>query len=154
MIEDWKDYKSGKATKSEAGQDLTNPGLPVLNDQDEYVFQLQKVILKRAVDGFKSGEKVDKFYTTWKEEKTGNILMMSFRVDRLRFNLNNQKFQTPVLTFFSKIGIPIREGEEPVWQSLFIEGMRIRGRVQPVTKDGKVTGGYRMEIATIRKYMV
>jgi hypothetical protein len=138
MTEDWKNYKSGKATKAVAGQDLTNPGLPVLNDQDEYIFQLQKVILKRAVEGFKAGEKVDKFYTTWKEETTGNILMMSFRVDKLRF----------------KIGIPIREGDEPVWQSLFIEGMRIRGRVQPVTKDRKTTGGYRMEIATVRKYMV
>jgi hypothetical protein len=154
MTEDWKNYKSGKATKAVAGQDLTNPGLPVLNDQDEYIFQLQKVILKRAVEGFKAGEKVDKFYTTWKEETTGNILMMSFRVDKLRFNLDNPKFQTPVLTFFSKIGIPIREGDEPVWQSLFIEGMRIRGRVQPVTKDRKTTGGYRMEIATVRKYMV
>jgi hypothetical protein len=99
MTEDWKNYKSGKATKAVAGQDLTNPGLPVLNDQDEYIFQLQKVILKRAVEGFKAGEKVDKFYTTWKEETTGNILMMSFRVDKLRFNLDNPKFQTPGFRF-------------------------------------------------------
>jgi hypothetical protein len=154
MSEDWKNYKSGAAIKADGGQDLTNPGLPVLNDQDEYVFRLETVILKRQVEGFKAGEKVDKFYTTWKEEKTGNVLMISFRVDKLRFNPDNPKFQTPVLTFFSKIGIPIREGEEPVWQTLFIEGMRIRGRVQPVTKDGKATGGYRMEIPTLRKYQV
>lgn len=154
MSEDWKSYKSGAAVKAEQGQDLNNPGLKPLNDQDEYVFQLEKVILKRAVDGFKAGEKVDKFYTTWKEEITGNMLMISFRVDKLRYNQDNPKFQTPVLTFFNKIGLPIAEGTEPVWQTLFIEGMRIRGRVQPVTKDGKPTGGYRMEIATVRKYQV
>lgn len=154
MTEDWKNYKSGAAIKAEAGQDLTNPGLPVLNDQDEYVFRLEKVNLKKQVPGFKAGEKVDKFHTTWKEEKTGNVLMMSFRVDKPRINLDNPKFQTPVLTFLNKIGLPVREGEEPIWGNLFIEGMRIRGRVQPVTKDGKPTGGYRMEIATVRKYQV
>ena len=154
MSDDWKNYKSGVAVKAEAGGDPNNPGLPALNDQDEYVFRLDKVILKKQVPGFKAGEKVDKFYTTWKEENTGNVLMMYFRVDKLRFNLDSPKFQTPVLTFFSKIGIPIREGEEPIWGNLFIEGMRIRGRVQPVTKDGKPTGGYRMEIATVRKYQV
>ena len=154
MSDDWKNYKSGAAVKAEAGGDLNNPGLPALNDQDEYVFKLEQVILKKQVPGFKAGEKVDKFYTTWKEEKTGNVLMMSFRVDKPRINLDNPKFQTPILTFFSKIGLPIQEGTEPVWQTLFIEGMRIRGRVQPVTKDGKPTGGYRMEIATVRKYQV
>lgn len=154
MSGDWKNYKSGAAVKGEAGSDLNNPGLPALNDQDEYVFRLEKVILKKDVAGFKSGEKVDKFYTTWKEEKSGCILMMGFRVDKLRFSLDNPKFQTPVLTFFGKIGVPIREGEEPIWGNLFIEGMRVRGRVQPVTKDGKPTGGYLLEIATLRKYQV
>lgn len=152
MSGDWKNYKSGAAVKAEAGHDLKNPGLSPLNDQDEYVFKLEKVSLKTDVDGFKPGEKVDKFYTTWKEEKTGNVLMMGFRVDKPRFNPDSPKFQSPVLTFFSKIGIPIREGEEPIWGNLFIMGMRVRGRVQPVTKDGKPTGGYLMEIATLRKY--
>jgi hypothetical protein len=53
MSDDWKNYKSGAAINADGGQDLNNPGLPILNDQDEYIFQLQKVILQRAVEGFK-----------------------------------------------------------------------------------------------------
>ena len=151
--ESWQNYKSPSPREAKQGQDLTNPGLAPLNDQDEYVFALERVTLKTGVESsFKKGEHQDKFYTLWKEEATGNILMVNFRVDKLIYNTKSPKFQTPVLTFFQKIGLPIPEGVEPNWGNLFIKGMRIRARVLPQMASGKPTGGYNMELATVRKF--
>ena len=151
---DWRNYKSPAAKQAKPGEDLKNPGKAPLNAVDEYVFILDKVTLKQHVEGFKKGEQVDKFYTLWKEEKTGNAVMVGFRVDKLVYNYKSPRFQSPVLTFFEKIGIPIKEGVEPNWGNLFIEGMRIRGRVVCVKDDnGSPTGQYNLDLATCRRFM-
>ena len=150
----WQNYKSPAAKQAQQGQDLTNPGLPALNGDDEYVFQLERVTLKQNVENaYNKGETQDRFYTLWKEEKTGNVVMIAFRVDKLVYNSHSPKFQTPVLTFFQKLGIPIPEGTEPNWGNLFIHGMRIRARVNPRMENGKPIGSYNLEIATVRRYL-
>ena len=151
--ENWQSYKSPSPREAKQGLDLNNPGLPVLNGEDEYVFVLERVTLKTGVESpFKKGEVQDKFYTLWKEEGTGNAVMVNFRVDKLVYNSKNTKFQSPALTFFQKIGMAIPEGTEPNWGNLFIKGMRIRARVLPQMQNGKPTGGYNLEIATVRRY--
>ena len=150
----WQNYKSPAAKEAQQGQDLNNPGLTPLNAEEEYVFQLERITLKTDVENnYKKGETQDRFYTLWKEEKTGNVVMVAFRVDKLVYNSKSPKFQSPVLTFFQKIGLPIPEGTEPNWGNLFIHGMRIRARVLPRMQNNKPTGGYNLELATVRRYM-
>jgi hypothetical protein len=155
-VPSWQTYKSTPPKANE----LSNPDLPKLNDQDEYVWALQRVSLKQDVPkpGAKAanGENCDLFYTIWQEEGTKNLLMVKLRVDQLGDGwkrAKTQKFERGIVQFFDRIGLPITEGKAPDFGNLFIMGMRFRGRVDVGLTDGKPNGYYHLNIATVRRYM-
>lgn len=145
-------YKSKVVQGTE--NDLENKDLPFLDAETEYTFRLDKRHLKCNVAGFKPGSIIDKLFTLWLEEKTGNLLMQGFRIDVVSHNADDPTYQSPVVTFFQKIGLPLDPAKTPNWGNLFIVGMRIKARVLPVLdKDGKPTGVYRLDLASVRRFM-
>jgi hypothetical protein len=151
---DWQSYESTPPKPSE----LANANMQGLDDQTEYVWALQRVSLKRDVPKnvrSPNGETCDVFYTVWQEEKTKNLIMIRFRVDHLGNGwkrAKNPKFERGIVQFFDRIGTPIDEGKVPSFGSLFIMGMRFRGRVDIGLTDGIPNGYYHLNMPTIRRF--
>ena len=136
-----------------------NKGKSQLDRQEEYIFELMERRLLRGAAGFNNGKKVDKILCEWREINTGNIVVNSFRLDSPTWNDKSPELQSPILTFFDNIGMPIPKDPEMVkrqgfWGSKFILTMRIRARVLP-GKDGNgevVPGKYKLDLGTVRQY--
>jgi len=153
--DDWTSYKSTPPKP----KDLANPGLPGLNDQDEYVWELLRISLGMGVqkpgNRNQNGDTCDLFYTVWQEEKTKNLMMVNLRVDGLGEGWKRAKtvkFERGIVQFFDRIGIPLAEGKSPDFGSLFIKGMRYRSRVDVGLTDGKPNGYYHLNMPTVRRY--
>jgi hypothetical protein len=150
---------AGYKSKIHEGTDFENPneGKPSLTEFDEYVFKLNtfprvKTMqqMKKGKDGVERPVNVDKAICEFQEEVTGNIVLAFFRVDSLNFS-TEESFESAIIRFFRKIGSPLVEGIEPVWEEKFLVGMRFRGRVQ-IDKgaDKKPDGKYYLDVPTCR----
>ena len=160
-VDDLDGYASPKAGVSGQFEKIEkrNEGKPQLDRQEEYVFELEDRRLLKGVPGFKSGEKVDKVLCTWKEIQSGNLVQCSFRIDNPVWNDKQPDFQSPVISFFDNIGMPLPRDIEAVkkpgfWGPKFIKTMKIRARVTPGRNDKgeQIPGKYKIELATVRQY--
>lgn len=150
---------SGYKSKVSDSQEFPNPneGKPILNENDEYVLRLTKFPhvktfkqLKTRKDGTSFTEDLEKAICEFEEEVSKNIITAFFRVDKIHFS-EDDSFQSGVIRFFKKIGHPLYEGIEPVWEDYFIVGMRFRSRVVVGLIDKKPNGHYYLDIPTCRK---
>ena len=129
-----------------------NIGKARLNDQDDYTFELQKTILKKGVKNFK-GNTVDKVFLILTEIKSKNELVIGFRIDKLNWSTDDKpQFVSPVINFFTKIGMPIPKGVYPDWTQYFVPSMKFKARVTPLLKEGELSDQYTLELATVKKY--
>jgi hypothetical protein len=137
------------------GKTFTNPniGKTRLNSDDEYTFELKETKIKQGVKNFK-GQAVDKVYMILIDIKYNNKVLVGFRIDTLTWNEEKPQFQSPIISFFSKLGMPIVEGEYPDWSQYFIPTMKFNARVTPIIKDGVHQDNYKLELATVRKYNI
>lgn len=160
-VDDLDSYSSPKAGVSGEFEKIEqqNAGKPGLDRQEEYIFELVDRRLLKGVPGFKKDEHVDKVLLTWKEVLTGNLVQNSFRIDNPVWNEKQPSFQSPVITFFDNIGMPLPKDIEAVkrpgfWGPKFIISMKMRARInQVIDSNGAPTPGkYKIELATVRKY--
>jgi len=134
-----------------------NDGKPALTEFDEYVLRLtafpkvktfQQV--KQKKDGTQVAINVDKAICEFEDFVTRNIVTAMFRVDSLNF-ADDEAYESAILKFFRKMGHPIPAGIEPVWEELFVVGMRFRSRVVVGRgEDKKPNGRYYLDVPTIR----
>lgn len=150
--------KAGVAGQFKKIEEL-NQGKPQLDRQEEYTFSLKDRRLIKNAPGFKKDEKVDKVLLTWEELTTGNLVQNSFRIDNPVWNEKQPDFQSPVITFFENIGMPLVKETEAVkrpgfWGPKFILTMKMLARVIPARNDKgeTVPGKYKLELATVRQY--
>ncbi len=140
-----------------------NKGKPKLDPQEEYIFELIERDAKSG-KGFQSREdkaagkevpKVVKAFLTWKEEKTGNLILQTLRIDQLFWGNPDGSMKSGVLQFLGDIGMSVPKGEIPVWGSKFILTMRIRARVVPRVKNNEVVQDeYIFKEGSFRKYQI
>jgi hypothetical protein len=124
-----------------------NKGKPKLDPQEEYVFELIKRDLKEGAKGFQSKEdktagkdapKVTKVFLTWKELKSGNLVMQSERIDKLYWGNPDGTMKSGVLQFLEDIGMPQTKNNIPSWGGTFIITMKIRARIQQRIKNNEI----------------
>lgn len=121
-----------------------------LNEFTPYTFEMKKFVLKSGVKNFK-GELVDKIYMIAEELTTHNEIIYGFRVDKLTPSPDHPEYQTPVLTFFERLGQPISLTEYPKWNDYFIPTRRFVANVQRAVKSGQPTASYKLLIETVNK---
>jgi hypothetical protein len=123
-----------------------NKGLPKLDPQEEYIFELVERDAKETA-GFQSKEdkasgkpaaKVMKALLTWKEQKSGVLVFMTERIDQLYWGNPDGSMKSGVLQFLEDIGMPQAKDQIPAWGSTFILTMKIRARVQPRIKNNEI----------------
>lgn len=141
-----------------------NKGKQKLDPQEEYIFELVKRDLNLDAVGFLSKEdakagmkppKVAKVFLTWKEQKTGNLVVQSERIDKLYWGNPDGSMKSGVLSFLEDIGMPVPKDTIPAWGSTFIISMKIRARVNPRIKNNVlVPDEYVFKNGTFRKYQV
>ena len=142
-------------TKINMGNNFPNPniGKTRLTADDEYTFELiKKPIVKDTVNA--DNIKIKRAFCILKDIKNGNEVVVSFRIDQIRPDKENPIFQSPVITFFEKLGQPLPLDNPIVWSEFFIPTMKFRARVEPFIKDGIHQDKYRLVLATVRKYNV
>ena len=147
-----------KSKVHEQGEfDNPNDGKPVLTEFDEYVLRLTSFPkvktfqqVKQKKDGTQVAINVDKAICEFEDFVTRNIVTAMFRVDSLNF-ADDEAYESAILKFFRKMGHPIPEGIEPVWEELFVVGMRFRSRVVVGKgEDKKPNGRYYLDVPTVR----
>jgi hypothetical protein len=147
-----------KSKVHEQGEfDNPNDGKPALTEFDEYVLRLTafpKVKtfqqIKQKKDGTQVAINVDKAICEFEDHNTRNIVTAMFRVDSLNF-ADDEAYESAILKFFRKMGHPIAEGIEPIWEELFVVGMRFRSRVVVGKgEDKKPNGRYYLDVPTVR----
>jgi len=141
-----------------------NKGKTKLDPQEEYTFELIKRDLNLNSKGFLSKEEkeagkeaplVAKVYLTWKELKTGNLVMQSERIDKLYWGNPDGSMKSGVLQFLEDIGMPVPKGQIPPWGSTFILTMKIRARIQQRIKNNEpVQDEYIFKDGSFRGYRV
>ena len=141
-----------------------NKGKPPLDPQEEYVFELIERHLKTDARGFQSAEdkaanksapQVAKVYLTWKEIKTGNLLIMTHRIDRLYWGNQDGSMKSGVLQFLEDIGMSYAKDQIPAWGSTFIVTMKIRARAaQKIRNGAPVPGEYIFKSGSFRKFQM
>ncbi len=140
-----------------------NKGKPVLDSQEEYIFELVERDAKSG-KGFQTKEdkaagkeapKVTKAYLTWREVSTGNLVLQSLRIDQLFWGNTDGTMKSGVLQFLEDIGMPVPKGTIPVWGNLFILTMRVRARVVPRIRNNEIIPDeYIFKDGSFRKYLV
>lgn len=140
-----------------------NKGLSKLDPQEEYVFELIERDAKPG-KGFQSPEDkaagkpatpVMKAFLIWKEVKTGNLILMTERIDKLYWGNTDGTMKSGVLQFLEDIGMPVPKDQIPNWGTTFILTMKIRARVIPRIKNNVVVPDeYVFKAGTFRKYQV
>lgn len=140
-----------------------NKGLQKLDPQEEYIFELIERDAKEG-KGFQSADekaankpapKVMKAFLIWKEVKTGNLVLMTERIDKLYWGNADGTMKSGVLQFLEDIGMPIPKDQIPNWGSTFILSMKIRARVIPRIKNNAIIPDeYIFKAGTFRKYQV
>jgi len=140
-----------------------NKGLQKLDPQAEYVFELIERDAKPG-RGFQSAEdkaagkpapQVMKAFLTWKEIRTGNMILMTERIDKLYWGNPDGTMKSGVLQFLEDIGMPVAKDQIPNWGSTFILTMKIRARVVPRMKNNVIVPDeYVFKAGTFRKYQV
>ena len=140
-----------------------NKGLPKLDPQKEYVFELIERDAKEG-KGFQSAEekaqnkpapKVMKAFLIWKELKTGNLVLMTERIDKLYWGNPDGTMKSGVLQFLEDIGMQVPKDQIPNWGSTFILTMKIRARVvRRIKNDLIVPDEYVFKSGSFRKYRV
>lgn len=153
---------AGYKSKVHDQEEFENPneGKPLLTEFDEYVLRLitfpkdihiktfQQV--KQKKDGTQIAINVDKAICEFEDSVTHNIVTAMFRVDSLNF-ADDEAYESAILKFFRKIGHPVPGGIEPVWEELFVVGMRFRSRVVVGRgEDKKPNGRYYLDVPTVR----
>jgi hypothetical protein len=124
-----------------------------LNEFTPYTFEMKKFIMKKGVKNFK-GETVDKLYMIAEEVTTHNEIIYGFRIDKLTPSPDHIEYQTPVLTFFERLGQPVSLSEYPKWTEYFIETRRFTANVQRIVKNGQPTVSYKLLIETVKKPVI
>jgi len=140
-----------------------NKGKEKLDPQEEYIFELVERDAKEG-KGFQSPEdkkaskepqKIMKALLTWKEIKTGNLIFMTERIDKLYWGNPDGTMKSGVLQFLEDIGMPYQKDQIPVWGNVFILSMKIRARViQRVKNNEPIVDEYVFKNGTFRKYQV
>ena len=140
-----------------------NKGLQKLDPQEEYVFELVERDAKPG-KGFQTAEEkaagtpapqIMKAFLTWKEMKSGNLILMTERIDKLYWGNPDGSMKSGVLQFLEDIGMPVPKDQIPSWGSVFILTMKIRARVVPRLKNNVVVPDeYIFKAGTFRKYQV
>lgn len=140
-----------------------NKGLPKLDPQEEYVFELVERDAKPG-KGFQSAEdkaagkpapQVMKAFLIWKEASTGNLVLMTERIDKLYWGNPDGTMKSGVLQFLEDIGLAVPNGQIPNWGTTLILHMRIRARVIPRMKNNTIVPDeYVFKAGTFRKFMV
>lgn len=141
-----------------------NKGKSTLDPQEEYVFELIKRDLNLKAKGFLSKEDkaagkeappAAKVYLTFKELKTGNLVLLSERIDKLYWGNNDGTMKSGVLQFLEDVGMPQPKDKLPHWGSLFIISMKIRARVNLRIKENQIVPNeYIFKAGSFRKYQV
>ena len=156
-----------RGTKIASGKFKTmgekNKGLPKLDPQEEYVFELVERDAKEQ-NGFQTKEdkaqnkpaaKVMKALLTWKEVQSGVQVFMTQRIDQLYWGNADGTMKSGVLRFLEDIGMPQEKDHIPTWQSTFILTMKIRARVQPRIKNNEIVPDeYVFKAGSFRGYKV
>ena len=140
-----------------------NKGLSKLDPQEEYVFELIERDAKLG-KGFQSAEdkaankpapQIMKAFLIWKETKSGNLVLMTERIDKLHWGNPDGTMKSGVLQFLEDIGMPVPKDQIPSWGSVFILTMKIRARVvRRIKNDLIVPDEYVFKAGSFRKYQV
>jgi hypothetical protein len=141
-----------------------NKGKPKLDSQEEYIFELVKRDLNLDARGFLSKEdakagqdapRVAKVYLTWRELKTGNLVVQIEQIDKLYWGNPDGSMKSGVLSFLEDIGMAVPLNTLPSWGTTFILTMKIRARVnQRIKNNVAVPDEYIFKNGTFRKYQV
>ena len=140
-----------------------NKGKPKLDPQEEYVFELVERDAKPG-KGFQSKDdkaagkeapRVMKAFLTWKEQKTGNLVLQTYRIDQLFWGNPDGTMKSGVLQFLEDVGMPVPRDKIPSWGSTFILTMKIRARVVPRQRNNEIVPDeYIFKEGSFRKYQV
>ena len=103
----------------------------------------------------KPAPQIMKAFLIWKETRSGNLVLMTERIDKLYWGNADGTMKSGVLQFLEDIGMPVPKDQIPSWGSVFILTMKIRARVvRRIRNDLIVPDEYVFKAGSFRKYQV